>query len=484
MEETTKDQEVLLVANKKESNKLSAVSGMNEDDSIKTIPPLQKNESDFLKISKQDNALENFFTNFLRQYNSPTHFQFFKVPVAMIETAAEILQNMLKNEKVNKQFLDQYRVNPESVIKQQDKRPMNKESAQEKSETPVDSKEQSQKYQRIDESRINWKQLENLGVTREMLEKSGNLNAMLNWQKSPSLIPISPKFDGMPLRTDARLSFREMPDGNLSLIINAVRKEVNLDRPFYGVRFTDKDKFNLNATGNAGRLIEIAPKSGEKSLVFVSVDKLTNELITLRADKVRIPDEIKGIKLTEEQKLNLRQGKAVTIEGMMGKNGRIFSADVQINANKRALEFQFSSLSQQNQQPAQREVRINKHLLGVELTPEQQQQLREDRTIHVTGMKDPAGQSFNAYVRINHEKGKFDFLRWNPEKVQSKAKEITPSAKFQTQIAVNAEGKTVETVKNIQQPLRSEQSQPNENQVLNQEQKQTRRTNKGKKMGM
>jgi hypothetical protein len=477
MEEKTKDQEVLLVANKKESNKLSAVGGINEDGSIKTIPPLQKNESDFLKISKQDNALENFFTNFLRQYNSPTHFHFFKVPVAMIETAAEILQNMLKNEKVNKQFLDQYRVNPESVIKEQEQQPMNKESTQEKTETLVASMEQSQKHQRIDESRINWKQLENLGVTREMLEKYGNLNTMLNWQKSPGLIPISPKFDGISLRTDARLSFREMSDGNLSVVINAVRKEVNLDRPFYGIHFTNEDKQNLKATGNVGRLIEIVPKSGEKSLVFVSVDKLTNELIALRADKIRIPGEIKGVRLTEEQKQKLHQGKAVTVEGMEGKNGKIFSADVQVNANKRALEFQFKSqkLTQKELQSEQREVHINKHLLGVELTPEQQQQLRENHTVYVSGMKDPAGQLFNAYVRINHEKGKFDFLRWNPEKVQSKAKEVTPSPEHQTQVAVNAEGKTVEIVKNIQ---------PNENQILNQEQKQTNRTNKGKKMGL
>ena len=42
MEEATKDQEVLLVANKKESNKLSAVNGIDKDGSIKTIPPLQK----------------------------------------------------------------------------------------------------------------------------------------------------------------------------------------------------------------------------------------------------------------------------------------------------------------------------------------------------------------------------------------------------------------------------------------------------------
>ncbi|MEI7504521.1 MAG: DUF4099 domain-containing protein, partial [Paludibacter sp.] len=52
-----------------------------------------------------------------------------------------------------------------------------------------------QTYQPIDESRIDWNQLDKLGVTRETLEATGSLEAMLNWGKSPVLIPITPKFD-------------------------------------------------------------------------------------------------------------------------------------------------------------------------------------------------------------------------------------------------------------------------------------------------
>jgi hypothetical protein len=88
-------------------------------------------------------------------------------------------------------------------------------------------------------------------------------------------------------------------------------------------------------------------------------------------------------------------------------------------------------------------------------------------------MKDSVGQPFNAYVRVNHEKGKFDFYRWNPDKAQSKVKEITPSTEHQTQVAVNSNGKTVEAVKNIQQPLHSGQSQPNESQVQKQQKQKT-----------
>ena len=42
----------------------------------------------------------------------------------------------------------------------------------------------------IDESKIDWKLLDTLGLTRERLELSGELEKMLNWQKS-NLVTIS-----------------------------------------------------------------------------------------------------------------------------------------------------------------------------------------------------------------------------------------------------------------------------------------------------
>ena len=36
----------------------------------------------------------------------------------------------------------------------------------------------------IDESKIDWKQLDNIGLSRERLEQSGELEKLLNWQKS------------------------------------------------------------------------------------------------------------------------------------------------------------------------------------------------------------------------------------------------------------------------------------------------------------
>ncbi len=46
----------------------------------------------------------------------------------------------------------------------------------------------------IDESKVDWKQLDDLGLSRERLEQSGELEKMLNWQKSNLLTIAVPMF--------------------------------------------------------------------------------------------------------------------------------------------------------------------------------------------------------------------------------------------------------------------------------------------------
>lgn len=300
---------------------------------------------------------------------------------------------------------------------------------------------------------------------------------MLNWQKSPVLIPIVAKFEDTTLRTDARLSFREMPDGKLALAIHAIRKEPELDRPYFGVRFTDEDKNNLQTTGNLGRIVNVEFKQGEKTPVFISVDRLTYELVAVRTDKLKIPENVKGVTLDDAQKQQLAEGKSVYLEGMTSKSGKEFSSYVQVNADKKGVEFRFDQQPNQSQQNEQRqeqqqsnEVRIPKKLLGVELSEKQRTNLQDGQTIYVSGMKDGQGQDFNAYVKVDNENSKLAFFKWNPDK--SKAKEVTPDNASKTQVNVNSEGKTNEATKKVDEPLKKDQTQPTEKQAEKQENKQ------------
>lgn len=450
MDEKVKDQDVLLVK-KKGSDELKVVAGMEKDGKPKTVEPKQENEPQFLKIDKNGNALENFMSNFMRQAKDPTHFQFFKAPIDKVNEVIDKLREAFKkpDEPANKSTIDMHKVEPQ---------------AQEKKHA-------------IDENRIDWSQLERLGVTRKTLEKTKSLDAMLNFQKSSVLLPITAKFDDITLKTDARLSFRETPDGKLSIAIHALRKEPELERPYFGVKFTEEDKKNLMQTGNLGRIANAEYKQGETTPVFLSLDKLTNELVALRADKLKIPDTIKGITLNDVQKKELSEGKAVLVEGMTSKQGKEFSAHIQINADKKGIEFQFDNngkKQEQAQPKSQKESKdfyIPNKLGGVELTEKQQHDLRADKTIYVAGMIDKKGQEYNAYVRVNREEGKLDFFKWNPDKAQK----VTPDNASKTQVAVNSEGKTNEATKKTDEPLKKGQTQPTEKQTEKQEKKEEKK---------
>lgn len=441
MEQKTNDQDVLLVKEKNES-KLKAVKGFDEKGKLQTELPNQANNASFLKIDRYGNPLENFFTNFQRQYQNPSDFRFFKVPTDLAEKTATVLQKMLQNPEVpsNKEMLDEHEVKPEQYIQKEEKQ---------------------ERANLIDENKVDWGQLEKLGVSKDFLKNTTNLEPMLNFQKSPNLIPITIKTDNITIRTDARLAFRQDENGNFNVAVHAVRNKPELDRPYFGVTLTDEDKNNLLHTGNAGRILHPQYKEGESTPVFLSIDKLTNELVAARAEKINIPKEIKGVKLDENQQKNLAEGRAIFVEGMTARSGNEFSAWLQVDAGKRGIGFRFDQQQEQKQNVNdQRQVRIPNSLLGKELTDEQQQKLEKRETIYVSGMKDKEGQEFNAYVKINDEKAKLDFYKWNPDKAQTKGAEVTPDKNSKTQVAVNSEGKTNEATKQVKEPLNKEQVNP------------------------
>ena len=471
--------DILLVFDK-EKKTINAVKGIDENGELQTVPPKQEHNNDFLKVDKQGNALENFLKNFFNQLKDPTRFSFFKVAPEDTERTVKIIQENIKNPTpAADEMLDKIRIEPKDL----------------KMENPKESTAQEQKPDTnkyfIDPNKINWDDLRNLGITKEQLEKSKALEPMLRGYKSPSTFPIEANFGSMVMKTDARLSFRPDSDGNVVLAIHGIRKEPELDRPFFGHQFTDEDKKNLRETGNMGRIVDVKNyRTGELVPSFISIDKQTNELVSMKASSLKLPDEIKGVKLDEKQKAALMEGKAVFLENMISAKNKPFSAFVQVNAEKRSLEFIFPEKEQkQTQQQGQQQrndqpegVRIPKSLAGVELSDKQQADLRADKTIYVKGLKDKEGQEYNAYVKENHEKGKLDVYKFNPDKAKEKAKEITPANEHKTQVAVNSEGKTNEATKHTKEPLKPGQATPTGEQKKKwEEKKEEQKTDKPKK---
>ena len=448
------------VKNANETGKLSVVSGIDDKGKLQTTEAKDVHQAAFLKFNNKDGLLKNFMTNFLKQFNEPSRFGLYKVVANNVEQGVASLHTMLQNREKpeNKQQL------ADSQVRFDDFLPKQKNATA------------------IDESKIDWKQLDNLGLTRERLEQSGELVKMLGWQKS-NLITIAIPIGDTTIYTDARLAFRTDGEGNIGLAVHPLRKEPQLDFPYMGHKFSNEEKELLLATGNLGKTIEITPKNGDPFAAYVSIDPQTNELIALRADRVNIPKEIKGVTLSDAQYKGLVEGKAVKVEGMTAKSGKSFNATLQVNAEKKGIEFIFENKQglKERQQHTQQQGAPRK-LCGLELSDKQREALDSGRTLYLKNMVDKEGQPFNAYVKMDKEQNRPRFYKWNPDKKQETGKEkvVAVAEEHKTQVAVNNQGKTNEATKNVNEPLKSGQTQPTAAQKQKQDEKKQQR--RGRKM--
>ena len=448
------------VKNENEAGKLSVVSGIDDKGKLQTTEAKDVHQATFLKFNNKDGLLKNFMTNFLKQFNEPSRFGLYKVVANNVEQGVASLQTMLQNREKpeSKQQL------ADSQVRFDDFLPKQKNATA------------------IDESKIDWKQLDNLGLTRERLEQSGELAKMLNWQKS-NLVTIAIPMGDTTIYTDARLAFRTDGEGNIGLAVHPLRKEPQLDFPYMGHKFSPEEKEQLLATGNLGKTIEITPKNGEPFAAYVSIDPQTNELIALRADRVNIPKEIKGVTLSDAQYKDLVEGKAVKVEGMTAKSGKSFNATLQVNAEKKGIEFIFENKQglKERQQHSQQQGAPHK-LCGLELSDKQREALDSGRTLYLKNMVDKEGQPFNAYVRMDKEQNRPRFYKWNPDKKQETGKEkvVAVAEEHKTQVAVKNDGKTNEATKNVNEPLKSRQTQPTAAQKQKQDEK--KQQHRGRKM--
>ena len=465
MESNSNDNYVLVledrteVKNEKETGKLSVVSGIDDKGNLKTTEATAVNQAAFLKFNSKEGLLENFMKNFLRQFNEPTRFGLYKVVASNVEQGVGNLRTLLQSREKpeSKQQLAEIGVPFEDYLPQQ------------KNTTAIDPE------------KVDWKQLDRLGLSREQLEQSGELTNMLNWQKS-NLVTIAIPMGDTAIYTDARLAFRTDGEGNIGLAIHPLRKEPQLDFPYMGYKFSPEDKEQLLTTGNLGKTIEVTPKNGEPFAAYVSIDPQTNELVALRADRVNIPKEIKGVTLSDAQYKDLVEGKAVKMEGMTAKSGKTFNATLQVNAERKGIEFIFDNNRgfKERQQQTQQQGAPRK-LCGLELSAKQREALDNGRTLYLKNMVDKEGNSFNAYVRMDKEQNRPRFYKWNPDKSQKNVKVEAVAEEHKTQVAVNNHGKTNEATKNVKEPLKTGQTQPTAAQKQKQDENKQKKS-RGRKM--
>lgn len=319
------------------------------------------------------------------------------------------------SEKTEK-ILEQYRINPDEMKES--------ETLDQSHLTPEERKEANALKYTFTEKEINWSQLQPYGITPELLEKHNCMGALLKGRKSPCVLPFNAMMGNVKVETVGRIAFRREQDGNVTLVFHGVRKTPELDKPFFGHVFTKEDREALLETGNLGRLVPLLnPQTKEKSACYVSLDKLTNEIIAHRAEFVSTPKMIKGATLTDAQYADLKSGKSIFVKGMTSESGVTFNADIQFNADKRGLEFTFESNKLKESKTETNRVLVHQKIGGVQLTKEQQTDIAAGKAVFVEGLKNKQGKIYSAYVVKNDEKDKLDFYSKNPNDLKQGEKQ-------------------------------------------------------------
>ena len=528
MAKKTTEKDVLIVRDEK-TGEISVVAGLNADGSPKRTPAKAENAQSFLQFDRHGDVLDNFFKNFFRQCKEPSRFGFYRVAADQADKLLEVIKDLLKDPEGNKEMLAPHKVDTsgyekkvqeeQSAEKQeqpgqkQDDEPKKQEEMEQKNEQNQENPQQAQSnrgYQPIDESKINWKELEEKwGVKRDDLEKSGDLDRMLNYGKS-DLVRVSPNFGGEAFELDARLSFKKDGEGNVSLVPHFIRKEQKLDE-YKEHKFSDDDRKNLRETGNLGRVVDLVDReTGEIIPSFVSIDRKTNEITDVPANKVRIPERIGKTEITKQEQDMLRAGLPVRDKLIERKDGRKFVTTLQVNVEQRGVEFvpgtgksprtaqtqetkgdTSKSQAQGGENAAQtkKEQRRNtwtnedgsirpiSKWSGVNFTEQQKADYVAGKAVKLENVTDKQGFHATMYIKFNPEKGRPYRYDTNPDVGQ----QVAPSNESRTQVAVNNEGKTNEATKNLKEPLQKGQTAP-KTARQQQQQDKPKKTGKGMKM--
>ena len=519
------EQDVLVVRDEK-TGEISVVAGLSRDGTPKRAPAKVENTPDFLRFDRNSDLMDSFFRNFFRQCKEPSRFGFYRIAADQVENLLGVMKELLKDPEANKEILSAHKVdtsNYEKEAKQSEGQAKETASSDDASKTQANTEKENVSSEQTNEKENDMEQKPEQTATEQQAQTapgvkqnliSGNdvnlqelgakygidfnsmnekdMKALLNYGKT-GLVIVKPTFGGEQIEIQARLSFRKDDNDQLQLVPHFVRNEPKLDVAYKGYTFTPEDKKNLLQNGNLGKVVDFPDKNtGELRPHFISIDRLTNEIVDIPTNKVRIPDTIGKTPITKDDKRVLYSGIPLRKEIELA-NGRKFTPLLQVNVEQRGVEFVPGSTRQAQGQKqngdkkqtadkqeqkaegdagGQKKQQDPNHWLNEdgtirrlntyfkkELTEQQKDDYVAGKTIEIKEVPNKNGSgTYTAYVKFDFDKMQPRSYRNNPDLKQ--AKEQIPTNENKVQVAVNEQGKTHEATKHTKDPLSPGQSAP------------------------
>lgn len=276
--------------------KQSQVFSQNPDGTFKTVEPTPENEDLFFQM--KNNIPENFIANLRKYHENPT-VNIYVFPRRILDHMKEALKGYWTRTPAKAaKLLYNYKIRPNGDF------------------------ECKMKTYGIRDNEIPWDTLARYGLSYGMLEKSGNLERLRNYEPT-SMLKLNYLDDVLRMAGDAKLRLKGKGD---HVKVDLKFSTRTPEKQLFSVPFSDEDMKNLAQTGNLGHVF-----STPKGDFLVSRDFDTQQLEITPADKVFVSQYLYGKQLDQTQIDTFKRGEAQLIQGMKGPNGP-FDAMMQYNA--------------------------------------------------------------------------------------------------------------------------------------------------------
>lgn len=158
--------------------------------------------------------------------------------------------------------------------------------------------------------------------------------------------------------------------------------------------------------GTFNAVVSFDPESKKLKFDFPkqSQDINTNEIF--------IPNRLKGVTLTDKQKISISNGEKVLVLGMKSAKGLPYDAYVFINKKEGKLDMEFP---------------VKSEFLGVKFSPEQIDKMQAGNAVWVSGLQKKGGETFKAPVLWNAKTGRFEFQQLKKREAVAPTSPATPS---------------------------------------------------------
>lgn len=173
-----------------------------------------------------------------------------------------------------------------------------------------------------------------IGYPTEHLAKYPHLEqALFSGQKTEPLT--------VQITQDIQLTGRlriVLTDEGPDIRITPVQRMLTIPDEVAGIYLSKGEKQQLAQDGALQRPFLVADK-GDYVPTYLRIDEQTNTVELWRLRPEMLPTKLMGIDITKDQQLQLANGHAIRLSGLLDKQGEPFTATVNISATQKELQF-------------------------------------------------------------------------------------------------------------------------------------------------